>query len=65
MRSAFPALYELIQRKRNAWWAHQIDELLAAGGTHLIVIGMNHVLGPDGIPRQLADMQLAPSDVGG
>jgi uncharacterized protein YbaP (TraB family) len=63
MRSALPALYEVIQRRRNAWWAHRIDELLA-GGTHLIVIGMNHMLGPDGIPRQLAAAQLAVNEVG-
>jgi uncharacterized protein YbaP (TraB family) len=63
MRSALPALYEVIQRRRNAWWAHRIDELLA-GGTHLIVIGMNHMLGPDGIPRQPAAAQLAVNEVG-
>jgi uncharacterized protein YbaP (TraB family) len=64
MRSAFPALYEEIQRKRNVWWGRKIDQLLTAGGARLIVIGMNHMLGPDGIPQQLARMQLAASDLG-
>jgi uncharacterized protein YbaP (TraB family) len=53
MRTRTPDLYRIMQVQRNAWWAQTVDRLLSAGGTHLIGIGQMHVLGPDGIPRQL------------
>jgi uncharacterized protein YbaP (TraB family) len=53
MRSKMPDLYSVIQIQRNVWWARKIDELLSAGGTYLVAVGMLHVLGPDGIPGQL------------
>lgn len=64
MRSTTPALYDILQRKRNVWWAHTIDELLGTTGARLLVLGMNHVLGPDGIPSQLARIGIAVSEVG-
>jgi uncharacterized protein YbaP (TraB family) len=48
-----PDLYRVMQLERNAWWARKVDELLATGGTYFIAVGQLHVLGPDGIPRQL------------
>ena len=54
MRTKQTALYELMQPARNAWWARKIDELLARKGTYFIGVGQLHVLGPDGIPTQLA-----------
>jgi uncharacterized protein YbaP (TraB family) len=39
--------------QRNAWWAQTIDRLLKGGGTHFLGIGQMHMLGPDGILRQL------------
>lgn len=32
--------------------------------THLVVLGMNHVLGPDGVPQQLARIDIAVPEVG-
>jgi len=53
MRTKTPALYQVMQPRRNLWWARKIDELLATRGTYFIAVGQLHVLGPDGIPRQL------------
>lgn len=53
MRGKTPALYQVMQPRRNLWWARKIDELLTAGGTYFVAVGQLHVLGPDGIPRQL------------
>jgi len=53
MRAKYPELYKIMQTMRNAWWARKINDLLASGGTYFIAIGQLHVLGPDGIPRQL------------
>jgi hypothetical protein len=53
MRITTPDLYRVIQAERNAWWAAKIEELIAEVGTYFVCVGLNHVLGPDGIPRQL------------
>jgi uncharacterized protein YbaP (TraB family) len=58
MRSKMPDLYYAIQVERNTWWAHKIDELLAADGTYFVAIGQLHVLGPDGIPSQLKRLRV-------
>jgi uncharacterized protein YbaP (TraB family) len=66
MRSKTPALYQVLQVERNRWWARNIDRLLAGGGTHFVLVGMNHALGPDGIPAQLERTRVAaPIEVGG
>lgn len=59
MRTRAPDLYQCMQKQRNAWWARKIDQLLAAGGTRFVAIGELHVLGPDGIPRQLERLGIA------
>jgi uncharacterized protein YbaP (TraB family) len=64
MRSKAPDLYQRMQIERNGWWAAKIDQLLSAGGTYFVGIGMLHVLGPDGIPNQLRRRGLvAPADL--
>ena len=64
MRAKYPELYKVMQIDRNGWWARKIDELLATGGTCFVAIGLLHVLGPDGISRQLQRLKLvAPSDL--
>jgi hypothetical protein len=64
MRTRTPALYQIMQVERNAWWAKSIDRLLAAGGTHFIGIGQMHIVGPDGIPNQLLRRRIVkPSDL--
>jgi uncharacterized protein YbaP (TraB family) len=48
-----PDLYRVIQVERNAWWARKISELLETDRIYFVAVGMLHVLGPDGIPREL------------
>jgi uncharacterized protein YbaP (TraB family) len=61
MRAKYPELYEIMQTQRNAWWARKINDLLATPGAYFVAIGQLHVLGPDGIPRQLQRLKdIAP-----
>ena len=53
MRTRTPELYQIMQPQRNIWWARKVYDLLATGGIHFIAIGQLHVLGADGVPRQL------------
>jgi uncharacterized protein YbaP (TraB family) len=46
-------LYQVMQPQRNLWWARKIDELLNTPGTYFVAVGQLHVMGPDGVPRQL------------
>ena len=61
MRADTPELYRVIQVERNEWWAAMIEDLIAAEGAHFVCVGMNHVLGPEGIPRQLERRGLSAS----
>jgi len=64
MRVKYPELYKVMQMERNAWWARKINDLLSTSGTYFIAIGQLHVLGPDGIPRQLQRLKgIAPFDL--
>ena len=58
MRTRMPALYEVMQLGRNAWWARKVDDLLATGGTHFIAVGNLHAMGPDGIPAQVRRLKI-------
>ncbi|MGE5723336.1 MAG: TraB/GumN family protein, partial [Sphingomonadales bacterium] len=53
MRTRRPALYRAMHVERNAAWADRIERMLARQGTHFIMIGQNHVLGPDSIQANL------------
>jgi uncharacterized protein YbaP (TraB family) len=53
MRERTPELYRVLQVDRNEGWAARIEALLATPGTKFVVVGMNHALGPDGIPSRL------------
>lgn len=61
MRTRTPELYQAMQVRRNAWWAHKIDQLLVTPDTSFIGIGELHVLGPDGIPSQLQRLGIVGS----
>ncbi|HET9396326.1 MAG TPA: TraB/GumN family protein, partial [Nitrospiraceae bacterium] len=58
MRSKTPELYSYLQADRNIWWAKHIEALLAQSGTRFVLLGMNHVLGPEGVPAQLAKLKV-------
>ena len=56
MRSKTPELHKVLQTDRNIWWAKHIEGLLEQSGTRFVLLGMNHVLGPEGVPSQLAKL---------
>lgn len=58
MRTRMPELYQVMQRQRNGWWARKVFELLGTKGTRFVAIGQLHVMGPDGLPRQLERLGL-------
>jgi hypothetical protein len=45
--------------RTKLWWGHTIDELLRRPGVSFVLVGMNHALGPDGIPQQLKRLKVA------
>lgn len=52
-RERTPDLYRAMHVERNAWWTGRIEGMLERGGTSFIMIGNNHVLGPDSIPMTM------------
>jgi uncharacterized protein YbaP (TraB family) len=60
MRTKWPALYQDEQVNRNVGWAKRISTFLANGGIYFVVIGLQHTLGPDSLPKQLRDLGLKP-----
>jgi uncharacterized protein YbaP (TraB family) len=63
MRRTRPALYQVMHVQRNKQWAQRISSLLSDGGVYFVCVGMNHMLGPDGIPRSLERIGISPSRV--
>lgn len=60
MRTKTPELYKFLQADRNVWWARRIDQMLATSGTRFVLLGMNHVLGPHGVPKELERSGVEP-----
>jgi uncharacterized protein len=59
MRRRYPDLYRALLVERNASWCKRIDKFLSQSGTYFIVVGMNHMLGPDSIEGQLRQEGIA------
>jgi len=55
MKNQWPALYKTLITDRNAAWLPRINEYLAAGPPVLVIVGLAHLHGQDGLLRQLAD----------
>jgi uncharacterized protein YbaP (TraB family) len=53
----FPAIYERFLAQRNRQWAGFIEQLLAQGGTTLVVVGAGHLVGSDNLLQLLKDKQ--------
>ena len=53
LRTASPALYQRLITERNRRWAVTIRNRLAGRGTMVVVVGMAHLIGPEGVPAQL------------
>ncbi len=56
MRTELPDLYEIMDGRRNRWWAQKVRELLSRGGTYFVAIGQDHFADSHGIPAQLAEL---------
>ena len=48
-----PTLYDRVVTQRNARWVKAVDERLKSSGETVIVVGMGHLIGPDGLPARL------------
>ena len=53
VRSLTPGLYQTLIRQRNLNWAQALVKRMAGRGTTLVVVGVGHLIGPDGLPALL------------
>jgi uncharacterized protein len=49
----YPQIYDRIIAQRSKAWSGIIEQLLAKGGTSLVVVGAAHLVGPDGLVQLL------------
>ncbi len=53
LRRASPRLYATLVKQRNARWADAIAARLQGSGRTVVVVGMGHLIGRDGLPALL------------
>jgi uncharacterized protein YbaP (TraB family) len=53
LRKASPGLYARVVQQRNARWVQALQERLKSSGHTVVIVGMGHLVGPDGLPAQL------------
>ena len=53
LRLASPSLYRRLVSDRNARWAEALDLRLKGHGRTVVVVGMGHLIGADGLPARL------------
>ena len=53
LRKASPALFRRLVSDRSARWARTLDQRLHGQGRTVVVVGMGHLIGPDGVPARL------------
>jgi uncharacterized protein YbaP (TraB family) len=56
LRRASPALYRRLITDRNARWADQLRRRLGGRGVVVVVVGVGHLIGPQGVPAKLRAM---------
>jgi uncharacterized protein YbaP (TraB family) len=49
----FPDLQRRVLKERHDRWLPQIEKMIADGRTHLIVVGLAHLVGPDSVVAML------------
>jgi hypothetical protein len=54
MRDAYPDYYQRILVERNRRWPARIRAMLDGGGSSFVLVGGDHLVGPDSVQRQLA-----------
>ena len=53
MRKAAPTLFKTLVTARNVHWTKVLDERLKGSGRTVVVVGVGHLIGPDGVPARL------------
>ncbi|HEX5263347.1 MAG TPA: TraB/GumN family protein [Phenylobacterium sp.] len=53
IRDKTPGLYRRLVTERNARWTKVLDARLKGHGRTVVVVGVGHLLGPDGVPAKL------------
>jgi hypothetical protein len=53
IRKSSPALFRRLVTDRNARWTQRLDARLKGHGRTVVVVGVGHLVGPDGVPARL------------
>jgi uncharacterized protein YbaP (TraB family) len=53
IRKSSPALFKRLVTDRNARWTQILDSRLKGRGHTVVVVGIGHLIGPDGVPARL------------
>jgi uncharacterized protein len=53
LRKASPDLFKRLVSDRNARWVQVLDARMKGHGKTVVVVGIGHLIGPDGVPAQL------------
>jgi hypothetical protein len=53
LKAAYPDLYEPLEADRNRRWPARFRAMLDGGGTTFVLVGADHLVGPDSLPVQL------------
>ncbi|WP_374470761.1 TraB/GumN family protein [Phenylobacterium sp.] len=53
LAASAPTLFQRLVAERNARWAAQLDARLKGRGRTVVVVGLGHLVGPEGLPERL------------
>jgi len=53
LRKTSPALFKRLVTDRNARWVQVLDARMKGHGRTVVVVGVGHLIGPDGVPARL------------
>ena len=53
VRTITPGLYQTLIRQRNVRWMQRLRQRLAGQGTSVVIVGIGHLVGQDGLPAML------------
>lgn len=53
LRKTSPTLFRRLITERNARWTTVLDQRLKGHGRTVVVVGVGHLIGPDGVPARL------------
>lgn len=56
LRLGAPEIYKRLVTERNTAWISQLKDRLKGRGKTVVVVGVGHLIGPDGLPTQLRSL---------